>query len=246
MQGKSFEKGEEEMGGDSIETSSAPVRTEGDNSALRDSWQSPRMEGDNQADFLDYVREENMGGDIGGKNKERLKKSSVKSGVLTSNTSHEDTPNSYAEKKTNSHKAKSIYVGQWDSIKEKMVWESMEKDTGQHGTKGVVIGGGHVGQLSKKLGHVDHTARVHVETMGAETVHGPEANTPTCLKRSVRSHEGMSQYGDVVPLTGKRRKASVQGENVPARGKKNRTEEEGLNEKTLGKAVAVKQPRQMQ
>ena len=104
------------------------------------------MAGDNQGDFLGYVREEGMEGDLGRSNKKGVNIiSSVKSGDLMKNKSHEDTPKSSAKNETKSYKAMSIYVGQWDCIKEKMVWESMGKDIGLQGTEGVVTEGVHVG-----------------------------------------------------------------------------------------------------
>jgi hypothetical protein len=57
--------------------------------------------------------------------------------------------------------------GQWDSIKEKMVWESMEKNKGLPGMDGAVMEGLHVGQAAKTSVLLGSKKGAHVDDEGA-------------------------------------------------------------------------------
>ncbi|KAE8055722.1 hypothetical protein FH972_012544 [Carpinus fangiana] len=80
---------------------------------------------------------------------------------------HDDSSKIHVEEDTKSQKARSIYVGQWDSIKEKMVWESMEKNKGRQGIDGAVMEGLHVGQVAKTTVNLGPNKGAYVDEDGA-------------------------------------------------------------------------------
>jgi hypothetical protein len=74
-------------------------------------------------------REEAVGGDLGDRYRGKLKSPNVKIAVdLVEKEIHDDSSKLHVEEDSNSKKARSIYVGQWDSIKEKMVWGHIPKN----------------------------------------------------------------------------------------------------------------------
>ena len=62
-----------------------------------------------------------------------------------------------------SNKARNIYVGQWDSIKERMVWESMDRDGGLHGLDGLATWSLHVEKLKRTPADIVQEKGVNVD-----------------------------------------------------------------------------------
>jgi hypothetical protein len=111
--GLSSDTGEEETGGESTESSTAPVRKRGDTSALQASLHDSHMVCENQGDPLRQVREEAVGGDLGDRYRGKLKSPNVKIAVdLVEKEIHDDSSKLQVEEDSNSKKARSIYVGQ--------------------------------------------------------------------------------------------------------------------------------------
>jgi hypothetical protein len=153
--------------------------------------------------------------------------------------------------KNNSPKTKNVYIGQWDSIKEKMVWAFMEGDEEkQHdGTAG--RGRLHVVQQKQNMAINEKEEGVYVE--GEEAMHGPmkspllaTAPTQTSWKRSLCSPDGSdNDEGDRIQ-TGKRKKIEKMPGEYKEGGKNNRQEVVGKKKGTGKKAAAARQPRQSQ
>jgi hypothetical protein len=102
-------------------------------------------------------------------------------------------------------------VGQWDSIKEKMVWESMERGEVMQNLEGVVQGKLHVDQQSnthvqrpKMLGdYVEENGVMHGSQFGKVAI---EKFSNSSWKSAVRSPDSVGkEEGDMI-LRGKRKK----------------------------------------
>jgi hypothetical protein len=119
-----------------------------------------------------------VGGDLGDRYRGKLKSPNVKIAVdLVEKEIHDDSSKLHVEEDSNSKKARSIYVGQWDSIKEKMVWESMEKNKGLQGIDGAVMEGLHVGQGANTTVNLGPNKGAYVEEIGAVYGHMHEKST---------------------------------------------------------------------
>jgi hypothetical protein len=150
-QGRQSEETGEDDGGDSTKVSATPVGTKGATSALHDGLQSLIITSRNRGvqrnlvrkrDIAEETGEQNMarkksihivmsGEDLLESNRQNLYKacSSLSRSVIPRGErwgSNDQDTMFMADGENNSPKSRNMYVGQWDSIKEKMVWAFME------------------------------------------------------------------------------------------------------------------------
>jgi hypothetical protein len=116
-----------------------------------------------------------------------------------------------AEEKKNFPKAKNVYLGQWDSIKEKMVWAFMEGDEDMQHDGNAGRGNLHVVQQKQNMANNGKEKGHYVER--EEALHGPRmspllATAPiqTSWKRSLCSPDGSdNDEGDQYKLEKERK-----------------------------------------
>jgi hypothetical protein len=275
-QGRRSEETWEDDGGDSAAVSETPVGTKGATSALRARLRSPNIASGNQGVQGNLLRK----GDITEKTGEQYpeRKKSAQTVISGEDLSKNNGQNIYkdssslsrsvipggerrgskdrdtlfmAEGENNSPKSRNVYVGQWDSIKEKMVWAFMEGDGNLLSAEGAVQESHHVEQQKHELAASANEKQIYVEAKG--TLHGLEKYTPSPLdpaqaswKRCYRSPaRSDSNEGDSVQ-PGKRKKAETVAELNKEGGKKNKIAPEESKKKNGKKAAAAKQPRQSQ
>jgi hypothetical protein len=145
---RSAETGEEEDGGDSTEGSAAPVETVGASSALHYQRNNEQalFKGNNS---IHYPVQSGVGSKERkvqtvtlGSSKPSMER--INGGERVDSNGGDSVIN--AEEERSTQKAKNVYVGQWDSIKEKMVWAYMEGDGETLHGKSLVKGSLHVAQ----------------------------------------------------------------------------------------------------
>jgi hypothetical protein len=148
------------------------------------------------------------------------------------------------------NRGKSIYVGQWDTIKEKMVWQAMEKDPARVGFTGHVETNEHVEQFltpnQLNRGEGQSTRRARSKICAKKT----NGTSDTCPQIGGRNSSQGAEYfvgkrgeGELV---GKRKNYGRSAETDRERGKRNKHGFELQDEGTDEEAVAEIQPRRLQ
>jgi hypothetical protein len=140
-------------------------------------------------------------------------------------------------------KGNNIYVGQWDSIKEKMTWQAVEKGAELVGNLNLESPIHHVEARSPKI----KTARKN------EVERGPFMSSDPRMENVAGTQVGkkIKSYGDnsennrgAKGQVGKRKKQGENYESDREGGKRNKTNMEGQGACSSASAGAVKQPRQ--
>ncbi|XP_059436731.1 uncharacterized protein LOC132169771 [Corylus avellana] len=233
-----------EHGGGSAGTATTPVKG-GSNNVSRNSSLSPSKRGSGNKGALKEKERVVMGGadlaqtvmgrlygDISSNNGEGEGRGESKGGKVS--------------EEINCNKGKNIYVGQWDTIKEKMVWDSLDKVNGVQFIREISSGDKLAGKANRVVTSVQHEEGNGLFTFGSKSTYpsghadeSPMVNTRYGKKRGKKTDLGRAGDGE------NSRKRKIHGENTEVdslQGKRNRYADspgEGDNEV----AVAAEQPR---
>jgi hypothetical protein len=179
-QGENEDSVAEEQGGDSSEEPAAPSRSANGNFGLNNdtilSMTGRGIHGWQKRKEAEELTRENN-------------EAEITNGGSQGNQFGAEMPHNNQNEEIQPNRGKSIYVGQWDTIKEKMVWQAMEKDSARAGFNGHVEINEQVeqlltpNQLNKGKGQLTKRARsktwqrrlmgqvVHVLRLGGVTFH---------------------------------------------------------------------------